>query len=175
MSALIAAPAPVAAGPVAESDRLHLLDVLRAIALLGIFVVNIEYMARPVDTAGYGIDPALAGVDFALAWIEYVLAHGKFWMLFALLFGAGVAVMRARAEAAGRAFARTYLRRTGVLFLLGVAHATLLWGGDILHTYAVAALVLMALLQAARAGCCCRSRCSRWRCSCSAACRCSAA
>src|SRR3546814_12379419 len=40
-------------------------------------------------------------------------------------------------------FNKAYLRRCAVLLLFGVAHAVLLWPGDILHSYAVAALILL--------------------------------
>src|SRR3546814_1731502 len=55
----------------------------------------------------------------------------------------GFAVMSARA-CYSATFNKAYLRRCAVLLLFGVAHAVRLWPGDILHSYAVAALILLA-------------------------------
>lgn len=70
--------------------------------------------------------------------------QGKFWVLFALLFGMGFALMRERAERAGRPFFGLYLRRTLLLALFGVLHIVFVWVGDILFAYALSALLLMA-------------------------------
>ena len=72
--------------------------------------------------------------------------QGKFWTIFSLLFGMGFAVMMVRAEQAGREFKKVYLRRVLALAMFGAAHFILLWEGDILFSYAVAALMLMVVL-----------------------------
>ena len=72
--------------------------------------------------------------------------QGKFWTIFSLVFGMGFAVMLTRAEQAGRDFKRLYLRRVLGLAVFGAAHFIFLWDGDILFTYAVAALMLMVVL-----------------------------
>ena len=137
-------PAPwVAATAAATADRLDLLDVLRGFALPGILLMNIEWFTRPLAELGEGLPPGLAGADALAAWLIYVLVQGKFWVLFSLLFGAGFAVLQARADAVGAPFVAPFVRRAGLLFVLGVAHALLLWVGDILHTYALAAIGLL--------------------------------
>lgn len=144
MSPPAAGPAPVAA-PVAERDRLGTLDLLRGFALLGVFLMNIEFFSRPMQDFSSGVAPG-SGLDRALGVAIYVLVQGKFWVLFALLFGMGFALMRERAAAAGRPFVGLYLRRTALLGLFGAAHIALLWVGDILLSYALAAVPLLALL-----------------------------
>ncbi len=86
-----AEPAPLV--PISEGERLVALDILRAVALLGVFLMNVEYFTRPLETVGYGIQPGLHGPDYVIAWFEYVFLLGKFWTMFALLFGMGFAVM----------------------------------------------------------------------------------
>jgi dipeptidyl aminopeptidase/acylaminoacyl peptidase/uncharacterized membrane protein YeiB len=135
-----------ALSPTRETDRLLALDILRAIALLGIFVVNMEFFTRPLEASAHRIDEAMTGLDALVAWCEHVFARGKFWTMFSLLFGMGFAVMAQRARAAGRRFVPVYARRIAFLGVLGVAHAVLVWGGDVLHTYAMGAVVLLALL-----------------------------
>lgn len=131
-------------GPVESSRRLQALDVVRGVALLGIFLMNIEWFSRPLQAMGTGIDPGATGPDRAVAWAVYVFVQGKFWVLFSLLFGMGFAVMSARGGS-GPAFRGRYLRRCAALLAFGVLHAILLWSGDILHAYAIAGLMLLAL------------------------------
>lgn len=129
--------------PIDAPRRILALDAIRGFALLGIFLMNVEWFTRPMQEMGSGIAPGTAGPDHVVAWLVYVFVQGKFWVLFSLLFGMGFAVMSARAGDAAT-FNRAYLRRCAVLLLFGVAHAVLLWPGDILHSYAVAALILLA-------------------------------
>ena len=136
------------AAPTSASERIGLLDALRGLALAGIFLVNIEWFSRPWQEFGHGMALGLAGIDLAVAWVVHVLVSGKFWVLFSLLFGMGFAVMMERASASGRGV-RIYLRRLSALLVFGVAHALLLWVGDILHGYAIAGLLLLMLRNAA--------------------------
>src|SRR5690606_9183640 len=129
--------------PIDAPRRILALEAIRGFALLGIFLMSVEWFSRPLQELGSGIAPGATGLDYAAAWLVYVFVQGKFWVLFSLLFGMGFAVMSARAGDA-RTFNRAYLRRCAVLLLLGVAHALLLWPGDILHSYAIAAVVLLA-------------------------------
>lgn len=129
--------------PIDAPRRILALDAVRGFALLGIFLMNIEWFTRPLQELGHGIAPGTTGIDHVAAWLVYVFVQGKFWVLFSLLFGMGFAVMSARAGDAAT-FNRAYLRRCAVLLLFGVTHALLLWSGDILHTYAIAALILLA-------------------------------
>lgn len=131
--------------PIAARERIEALDVIRGFALLGIFLMNIEWFSRPLQELGHGIPAGLTGADHTAAWFVYFFVQGKFWTLFSLLFGMGFAVMAERAQATGGPFTAIYLRRSFVLLALGVLHALLLWPGDILHSYAIAALILLGL------------------------------
>lgn len=137
--------------PVAAAERMQALDVLRGFALLGIFLMNIEFFSRPLqDIETAGIDPSLHGIHYATDALVYFFVQSKFWTLFSLLFGMGFAVMIDRAQRAGRSFLATYLRRTLALLAIGAAHALLIWSGDILISYAICALVLLLLRQMRR-------------------------
>ena len=72
------------------------------------------------------------------------LVATKFYLLFSFLFGYSFTIQQRSAESAETAFAPRHLRRSAVLFLLGLAHAVLLLPGDILMTYAALGLVLFA-------------------------------
>jgi len=137
------AAAPPAFAPIEAAQRIQALDVIRGFALLGIFLMNIEWFSRPLQEMGSGIDPTAIGLDLTAAWAVHVFVAGKFWVLFSLLFGMGFAVMSSRGGH-GLQFRGRYLRRCLVLLAFGVLHAVLLWPGDILHAYAVTGLLLLA-------------------------------
>ncbi|MFT3807604.1 DUF418 domain-containing protein [Arenimonas sp.] len=133
-------------GPVAGSERIDALDVLRGFALLGIFLMNMEFFSKPMQAiSDPGIDPTMLGLDYWADAFVFFFVQSKFWTLFSLLFGMGFAVMIDRAAAAGRPFVPAYLRRTTGLLLIGLVHAILIWAGDILITYAIGAFTLLVL------------------------------
>ena len=138
-------PATVLA-PIAASQRIEALDVVRGFALLGIFLMNVEYFNRTLRSIDQGMPRGLTGIDWWASWFVAYFVQGKFWTIFSLLFGMGFAVMLTRAAAAGRDFRTVYLRRVAALALFGAAHFILLWQGDILFSYAVGALMLMVVL-----------------------------
>ncbi len=141
-----AAPLPLA--PIATAQRIQALDVVRGFALLGIFLMNVEFFNRTLSSMSQGMPRGLEGADWWASWFVSYFVQGKFWTIFSLLFGMGFAVMMVRAEHAGRDFKGLYLRRVLALAVFGAAHFIFLWEGDILLTYAVAALMLMLTLQA---------------------------
>lgn len=131
--------------PIPVHERLPALDALRGLALLGIFLSNAEMFTRPLADISDGIDTHLRGLDHAASALVYVLIRSKFWTLFSLLFGMSFAVMSERSRQAGRDFRPLYLRRSVGLLIVGLIHAWLIWAGDILVTYALAAFVLFAM------------------------------
>ncbi|MEV6140148.1 DUF418 domain-containing protein [Nocardia sp. NPDC051990] len=127
---------------VASRSRVHDVDALRGFALLGIFIVNITFMA-----SGYPgnlvIDPAYTStLDNAVRALSDVFVDMKFYLLFSFLFGYSFTLQMESAAAARAAFEPRMLRRIGGLFVLGVLHIVFLYAGDVLTTYAVACLVL---------------------------------
>ena len=132
--------------PVTGKARIDVLDMLRGFAILGIFFMNVPFMAVPisklfVDVTAAGWTPA----DQASWWTIHILLEGTQRGLLQLLFGAGMMVLAAKAMTPDGpvAVADLYLRRN--LWLLGfglIDIFVLLWAGDILHVYALAALLL---------------------------------
>ena len=142
--------------PTRADERIDSLDILRGVALFGILLMNIESFVGPGLLGITGVDPTLQGADRAVDAVIYVLVQGKFYAIFSLLFGMGFALMQQRARAAGRmadaGFLPLYLRRLAALLVIGLAHALLLWSGDILVTYALVALPMALLLRDAPTG-----------------------
>jgi uncharacterized protein len=122
--------------------RIRYLDVLRGVALLGILPANIVLFALPL-TAGSPMQEAEAPVgDVAAYVVTHLLFDYKFITLFSLLFGVGIALMHARANAGGRPFKSIMRRRLLFLWLFGAMHAVFLWFGDILAYYAICGLAV---------------------------------
>ena len=143
--------AVVELAPIAESQRIDVLDVLRGFALIGILMMNIEWFNRPIAVLT-APDLGLRDFDHAAGFLVKVFVEGKFYKLFSLLFGMGFAVMLLRAEEAGRPFIAWFARRAGVLLLIGLLHSVFLWTGDILHDYAIGAFLLLAVIWLRRGG-----------------------
>ena len=129
--------------PIAGADRIHQLDVLRGVALLGILVMNMIYFGLP---GALYLNPValgpLEGLDRAAFLFSEVFANEKFMGLFSVLFGAGVVLFTDRIRSKGKSEAAWHYRRNGWLLLFGLAHAYLLWNGDILVTYAICSVWL---------------------------------
>ena len=139
-------PEPVAWASTAPQERIEALDVVRGFALLGIFLMNIEYFNRSTSGIGEGMPLGLTGLDWWASWFIAYFVQGKFWTIFSLLFGMGFAVMLTRAQQAERDFIAPYLRRILGLAVFGALHYIFLWSGDILFSYAMAAGALLVLL-----------------------------
>ena len=112
----------VALAPVRGRDRIDVLDVLRGIAILGIFFMNIPFMGgiarrRDDDVRLHGLD---AGRSMGRWSIIEVVAEGTQRGTLEMLFGAGMMILTARAmEPTGPvAVADLYCARTLWLLLL---------------------------------------------------------
>lgn len=124
-----------------HADRIRSLDFLRGVAILGMLVPNIPWHAG--DSMARVIDPDVTSIA---AWLlQYLVFDQRFLPIFCMLFGAGALLLASRPNTPDR-FAPYFLIRMFILFLIGVAHAYLLWPGDILITYAVCSPFLLIAL-----------------------------
>ena len=134
---------PVAAGPVAGSERFVSLDVLRGVGVLGILVMNVYAFAMPFPA--YTNPYVMGGTDSLNlgVWIAtHILFDQKFMTIFSMLFGAGIVLMAERAGARGAPFGPIFYRRQIWLLVLGALHAYLIWFGDILFYYALIGMLV---------------------------------
>lgn len=136
-------PTPEVPAPVEPPARLDAVDVLRGVALLGILTMNIVAFAWPHTVySDPTAAPGYTWADLAL-WIgNHVVFEEKMMTIFSMLFGAGLVLMAERADARGASLARVYYRRIGILLVIGLIHAYLIWDGDILVAYASCGLFL---------------------------------
>ena len=134
----------VAMRPVQQSERIHILDILRGFAIFGILAVNMAGFATAAFLPGYEPPASVPWYDTLAQNLVLFFAEGKFYTIFAFLFGLGFAVQLARADAKGKDIRSFYPRRLLVLFGFGVLHSILFWTGDILRLYAVLGFALLA-------------------------------
>ena len=113
-------------------------DVLRGFALLGILVVNIQFMGL---NSGEGARGELTQ-GLANGTATFVIASifaGKFYLLFSFLFGYSSNYI-IRGDRANRA---RWVKRCFALIALGALHFTFLWHGDIIFMYGIFGLLLI--------------------------------
>ncbi|WP_245561276.1 DUF418 domain-containing protein [Erythrobacter cryptus] len=123
--------------------RIPALDALRGIAVAGIVAMNVHAFALPGPA--YYNPLAYGGIGPADRWVwlvSFVFIEDKFRTLFAMLFGAGCLILL---EKGAPHPWRAHYARMAVLFVIGLAHATLLASNDVLRAYALAGLAVPLL------------------------------
>ncbi len=131
------------AAPVPPAERIQLLDVLRGFALFGVLVANLLWVATDESTTREQMSLLpTAAADEVTGYVVQFFINWKFYTLFSFLFGLGFSVQMSRAAERGGDARRTYLRRLGVLLVMGLAHVFLLWYGDVLNIYALLGFLL---------------------------------
>ncbi|RUO37702.1 hypothetical protein CWE13_07075 [Aliidiomarina shirensis] len=135
------------ATPIAPQERIHLLDIIRGFALLGILLMNIEYFQRPLAEMMHGFNTEQVGLDYATAWGVYTFVQGKFYTMFSLLFGMGFVLFLDRAMEKTNSPRFLFFRRIFVLALFGLVHIVYIWGGDILLNYAIVGVFLLLFVK----------------------------
>lgn len=113
---------------------------------MGILLANIFSFAWPSLAENFGSSMEIPGMNNAIEGIRTALVTGKFRGLFCLLFGAGMYLQYSKLSAAGR-WPGLYVKRTLFLALIGIAHGVLIWYGDILFMYSLAAFIAMFLVK----------------------------
>lgn len=129
--------------PVQLKDREIFMDVLRGIAILGIFIANLQFFSYYSSTAsGAYIYPAL---DKKFSFLHAMFIEGKFYSIFSLLFGWGIALQMSRSKADDATTVKFIKRRLWFMMLLGGIHLIFIWIGDIVAFYSMVGFLLLAL------------------------------
>jgi uncharacterized protein len=106
-------------------DRLVALDILRGLALIWMILVHFHQRMRL----------EVAGLEDLIGWFVWIFVEQKAWGVFALLFGAGFAILLRRLDARGEPALPVFARRLLALAAFGVI-ADLCFGFSILLEYA---------------------------------------
>src|SRR5688500_12519649 len=141
MLATIPVPPPIAArrpsgaaAPLEPNERLHALDVLRGLALVFMILVHFHQLMRQESTGRQGL----------IGWAVWVGAEQKAWGTFAMLFGAGFALLWRRLPARDARVGPVLGRRLATLFAIGWLVESII-GFRILTTYALCGLLVLAM------------------------------
>ena len=113
-------------------------DALRGFALLGILVVNIQYMGLNTVEGARG-EWVSGFADGSATFIIASIFAGKFYLIFSFLFGySSNYIIRDERSNRGR-----WVKRCFLLIAIGILHFTFLWHGDILFVYGLFGLLLI--------------------------------
>ena len=112
-------------------------DVLRGFALLGILVVNIQFMGLSSDQGARG-EWTQGFANGSATFLIAALFAGKFYLLFSFLFGYSSNYV-IRNDRSNRP---RWIKRCFVLIAFGAIHFTFLWHGDIIFMYGLLGLLL---------------------------------
>jgi uncharacterized protein len=123
--------------------RIASLDVLRGLGVLGMLAAHIQLFAYPGlarwNPTAYG---DLRGLNWWVWLVNSMLADGKFISIFAMLVGASILMMAGQSGDSSAPAWRTHALRMTALLVLGLAHAYLLWYGDMLVALALCGAVV---------------------------------
>lgn len=131
--------------PVLSTERETFMDVLRGFAILGIFIANLgsgfSFYSESAHATGPLLEPNL---DHTMTFLHHMFIEGKFYSIFSLLFGWGIALQVKRGIAKGIDAVPTIRRRLAFMLLLGFVHL-MIWPGDIVFFYALLGFLLLPL------------------------------
>jgi uncharacterized protein len=130
--------------PVQTNERETFMDVLRGFAILGIFIANLAGFSWYNGDAEVTSPYLLPKADDTMEFLHHLFIEGKFYSIFSLLFGWGIALQFKRAEQKGINALPSVRRRLVFMLLLGACHL-LLWPGDIVFFYAMLGFILLPL------------------------------
>ncbi|MDH5445398.1 MAG: DUF418 domain-containing protein [Gammaproteobacteria bacterium] len=129
--------------------RIAQLDILRGVAVLGIYWINVMVAALPYSV--YVLPMLLGDSTYAntLVWaFSETFIDGTMRGLFSILFGASAMLFLNESRLAGEGLfvVDRYYRRTLLLIVFGMFHAwILLWPYDVLYAYGLLGLFLFPL------------------------------
>jgi uncharacterized protein len=132
--------------PVKSKDREVFMDMLRGFAIFGILIANLAvgglslYSASAKQTGAF----LLPQIDQKLSFLYTMFIDGKFYSIFSLLFGWGIALQIQQGIAKDSDPIPIIRRRLLFMLLLGFVHI-LIWTGDIVLFYAMLGFLLLPL------------------------------
>jgi uncharacterized protein len=110
-------------GPIVESERLPVLDILRGFAILGMFLVHSQFNA---DAPGGGAVGAT--IQQAVDWFVQFKAYATF----AILIGVSFAIHLRSADTRGEDVRWRFFRRLVGVWIFGAVTAALMGGADLM-------------------------------------------
>ena len=132
--------------PTQNNERETFMDALRGFAILGIFIANLASFSFYNESNNIISPWIVEGWDGTVQFLHHFFIEGKFYSIFSLLFGWGIAMQLKRAASKGNDAFPMLKRRLYIMLLLGALHL-LIWFGDIVFFYALLGFVALPLLR----------------------------
>jgi uncharacterized protein len=110
-------------------------------SLFGILLINMSFYTLPMFYYPPGLPHWSRPIDAHLDTLMQALGETEFLTIFSFLFGLGFSFQFSRLKAIDDGN-MLFFRRVIILLAFGLCHAFLIWMGDVLVWYAVAAVVL---------------------------------
>ncbi|WP_342473001.1 DUF418 domain-containing protein [Metasolibacillus sp. FSL H7-0170] len=132
--------------PTLMQERVHTIDVLRGVSLLGILLVNMYgfYLPQPHIDLAYWFTEAK---DIIWQQTLDIYVQSSFYPLFSILFGYGLAMQYMKSQKTGINFYKFAPKRLLIILTIGLIHAFLIWWGDILVMYAFCGFFLIVFMR----------------------------
>lgn len=123
------------------TERIAIVDILRAVALFGIIIshASLSFLAGQEPTPGFN---EFSSLDKVVNDLADLLTFGKFFAIFAFLFGMSFAIQLDNAARKGSSFVGRFAWRLTILLVIGLVHA-MFFSGDVLMIYALLGLLLI--------------------------------
>jgi uncharacterized protein len=127
-----------------KPQRLSNLDAIRGVGVLGIFFLNIYFMGN--SFYGYAPHAVQPYSDIAIELLSNFFLEGRFFSLFAIIFGAGMLIQfqkyqLALAQPSSHQFLKQQKWRLYWLIIFGIIHGIFIFPGDILLSYGISGLL----------------------------------
>lgn len=121
-----------------NQNRILQLDIIRGVALLGIFLINMPSFHSPQFMYSFfGLSQSYTEFEKGLAIFQKLFIEMKFYPIFSFLFGISFYLFLSKYPVF------FFIKRMIVLLLIGLCHLLFLWYGDILHAYALTGFMLI--------------------------------
>ncbi len=128
-------------------ERIRLLDILRGLAIIGTFGVNIWFFSLSDASSSQESFGYFTSLDDFVQRVLMFLFNGKFLGLLTILFGAGIELKRKRNLESNRKWLGLYIRSCILLFMDGLLHYLFVFQADILMSYALTAMIVAIILE----------------------------
>ncbi|MCW3787294.1 DUF418 domain-containing protein [Plebeiibacterium sediminum] len=129
--------------PVSAGNRIDYMDLLRGLAIFFILIANLRWFC--LFTPGFNGYFVFPEMDHLVHKLQHLFIEGKFYSIFSILFGWGIALQLKKSKKDDATTAKFIRRRLSFMLLLGGIHLFLIWEGDIVFLYGLVGFVLIAL------------------------------
>ena len=130
--------------PTEQSKRINEIDAIRAVALLGILMMNIMTFAGNNTGLGGDLGDSYTGnANENALWFINAFVTSNFFTMFSFLFGLGFYIFMERARLKSDKPDLLFVRRLVILLIIGILHGIFIWFGDILTQYAITGFWLL--------------------------------